>query len=505
VKVLPLIIHHNSIYILIIPLTLTAFTHLWNPIGYPHVGVDESVYLLRAMQLLAGQGLQFTHTWPTLADYDHPYFGQLFLAGIFRLIGYPGLFNPLQANDHFVGTLYIVPRVLMGLLAIVDTYLVYEIAQRRYNSVVAFIASILFAVMPMTWLTRWTVLDSIQLPFFLSSILFAICYTKNSTRTVRNKIPILLSGILFGLAIFTKIPVFTMIPLVGLLIYKNNDKPLKALAVWIIPVILIPLIWPIYAFSIGQFNLWLTGIHSQGYRGAHHIINSILIRLGMSALGTDPLLAGLGIAGFAYAVIRRDYLILLWIIPYLLFLDVIDVVQTIYLIPLIPVICIAAARLIKELSDKIRQTNIRKVLPFIIISVIGIFGLVSTTMLITQNVNSAVFKSTAFVIYSLRTNNGENNGKISTVISSPTYSWILKYVFHFQDHFISYWETVPHNTQKAIFVSPYAVSDAFVVVSKNIPTAVQIQNMYRANTTNMVANFKDSYTHVPISIYEIGF
>jgi hypothetical protein len=502
VKVPPHIIHHKSIYILIIPLTFTAFTHLWNPIGFPHVGVDESVYLLRAMHVLAGLGPQ-VYTWPALANYDHPYFGQLFLAGIFRLIGYPGLFNPMQADDHSVGTLYIVPRVLMGLLAIVDTYLVYEIAQRRYNSVVAFIASLLFAVMPMTWLTRWTVLDSIQLPFFLSSILFAISYTKNSTRTTTKKISILLSGILFGLAIFTKVPVFTMIPLVGLLIYKNNDNRLKALAVWIIPVILIPLIWPIYAVSIGQFNLWLTGIHYQGYRGAHHIINSSLFRLGMSALGTDLLLTGLGIAGFAYAVLRRDYLILLWIIPYLLFLDVIDVIQTIYLIPLIPVLCIAAARLIKDLSDKISQTTIRRILPFTLISVIGIFGLVSTTMLITQNVNSAVFKSIAFVIYSLRTNNGASDGKISTVISYPTYSWILKYVYHFQDHFISYWETMPHNTQKAIFVS-----DAFVhvvVVSKNIPAAVQIKNLYHANTTNMVANFKDSYTHVPISIYQLGF
>ena len=42
----------------------------------------------------------------------------------------------------------------MGILAVVDTFLIYKIAERRYNRNVAFIAAILFAVMPYTWLIR---------------------------------------------------------------------------------------------------------------------------------------------------------------------------------------------------------------------------------------------------------------------------------------------------------------------------------------------------------------
>jgi hypothetical protein len=52
--------------------------------------------------------------------------------------------------------LYLVPRVLIGVLAVFDTFLVYKIAGRRYNNrTIALIASILFAVMPITWLLRY--------------------------------------------------------------------------------------------------------------------------------------------------------------------------------------------------------------------------------------------------------------------------------------------------------------------------------------------------------------
>ena len=66
---------------------------------------------------------------------------------------------------------------------------------------------------------------------------------------------VLLSGIFLGLAIFTKIPVFTMIPLVAYFIYKYGingykKRRLKTLGLWFIPVILIPAIWPVYSVLI---------------------------------------------------------------------------------------------------------------------------------------------------------------------------------------------------------------------------------------------------------------
>ena len=106
--------------------------------------------------------------------YDYPYFGWLFLGSIFRIINYPDSTNPTPGNVNSIELIWLFPRVTMGLLAVVDTFLIYKIAERRYNRNVAFIAAILFAVMPYTWLIRRVLLEPIQLPFLLTSILFAL-------------------------------------------------------------------------------------------------------------------------------------------------------------------------------------------------------------------------------------------------------------------------------------------------------------------------------------------
>ena len=251
----------------------------------------------RVMQVLKELGPQETaSTYPH--PYDHPYFGQLFLAAALGLVGYPHTLIPSSSSSFphsntIVGhnlvksirMLYLVPRVIMGLLAVVDTFLVYKIAEWRYSRNVAVIASVLFAVTPSLLYSRWILLDNILLPFFLSSILFALYYYRKDSKYAhkydhddsKTLIPILLSGIFLGLAIFTKIPAFTMIPAVGFLIFTNNNKNrLKVLGLWLFPVILIPLIWPAYSISSGQFNEWLNGIIHQETRGIHYEGDKVL-------------------------------------------------------------------------------------------------------------------------------------------------------------------------------------------------------------------------------------
>jgi hypothetical protein len=253
------------------PLILSAYTHLWNPVGFPAIWLVEEQYMQRAMQVLEGEGLHeprsvFAHF------YDHPFFGQLFLAGMLAATDYP----PVHSSDvsisvNSIEALYIVPRLFMGLLAVIDTFLVYRIAGYRYNNTVAFIAAVLFAVMPMTWVLRKILLESILLPFLLLSILFALYKKDNNIHFESNAVnrnnwrskiqnqsiilPVLLSGIFLGLSIFTKVPAFAMIPLIGYLICistntnqsnikKNNSHRhinIKKLGIWFIPVILIPL------------------------------------------------------------------------------------------------------------------------------------------------------------------------------------------------------------------------------------------------------------------------
>src|ERR671937_3245152 len=178
-------IEHKPVVVLLIPLALSFFTHIWNPIGFPDIFYDEGVYMRRAMHVLTGQGPQEVIERED-PYYDHPYFGQLFLAAALAIIGYPSSLHPTTTDDtiHSVEMLYMVPRVLMGLLAVLDTFLIYKIAEWRYNRKVAFIASIFFAVMPITWLRRRIYLDSIQLPFLLLSILFAVYYAKKKNSSI---------------------------------------------------------------------------------------------------------------------------------------------------------------------------------------------------------------------------------------------------------------------------------------------------------------------------------
>jgi 4-amino-4-deoxy-L-arabinose transferase-like glycosyltransferase len=159
----------------------------------------------------------------------------------------------------------------------------------------------------MTWLFRRVFLDTILMPFLLSSILFAVYlrvphnivtivqnrnneenhnyksdkghHRSNINNNSTNKqiintsngispqfdrrkiLLIIISGIFLGLAIFTKIPVIAMIPLVGFLIFTNSNRSFKALGLWFAPVILIPLIWPAYAMSQGESRIVVVGFY----------------------------------------------------------------------------------------------------------------------------------------------------------------------------------------------------------------------------------------------------
>jgi hypothetical protein len=140
----------SNLFFLLIPLILSSYTHLWNPLGFPvSPSYDENIYLRRTMNVLTNLGPQESEL------YDHPYFLQIFLGGILLLIGYPNLLHPIVGDVVSVDMLYLVPKLIMGILSIVDTFLIYKIAECYYNNKndnnnnegnnirIAFIASIL--------------------------------------------------------------------------------------------------------------------------------------------------------------------------------------------------------------------------------------------------------------------------------------------------------------------------------------------------------------------------
>ena len=245
-------------YLLVLtPLILSAFTHLWNPLGFPTIRTDEGIYMERALRVLQGGGPQVP-----IEDfgrpYDHPYFSQIFLASILGSIGYPDSVKS-SPDVYSPESLYLIPRILMGIIAVADTFIIYKLCERRYNERIAFAAALLFAVMPLSWLTRRLYIDPLQLPFVLLAILFAIYITNKDKINTPSTIPLaLLSGIFLGLSVFTKIPAICMIPLVGYLVLKGasinkNRNRFTILAIWLIPVILIPSIWPAFADTNWSF------------------------------------------------------------------------------------------------------------------------------------------------------------------------------------------------------------------------------------------------------------
>ena len=106
-----------------VPLALVAFTHLWNPIGSTTIHPDEGYYIGRSIHVSEGLGPK-----EDAARYDHPYFGWLFLGSIFSIINYPDLTNPTPGDVNSIELIWLFPRVTMGVLSVIDTFLIYKIA-----------------------------------------------------------------------------------------------------------------------------------------------------------------------------------------------------------------------------------------------------------------------------------------------------------------------------------------------------------------------------------------
>jgi 4-amino-4-deoxy-L-arabinose transferase-like glycosyltransferase len=541
-----------------VPLILSAFTHLWNPIGFPSIAHDESTYLRRALQVLHGLGPQEPIT-NSDHPYDHPYFGQILLAAVLGIIGYPGSLHPSVANSadaiNSIQMLFTVPRLLMGILAVVDTFLIYKIADWRYNRKVAFIASILFAVMPLTWFTRRIYLDTIQLPFILSSILFAVYCTKRNrslstdsdekplkSSRKRNIPIILLSGIFLGLAIFTKIPAITIIPLVAYLIgfRVNNSRRsigsiirerktnLKALGLWFIPVILIPAIWPLYSLSAGQFDRWRTDVLWQADReGA-----------GLQSLQTiyslDPVLVILGLAGLIFAAFKKDFLVLLWLIPFLIYIHISGWVLIFHWTLLIPGFCISAAAMIEWISTRIKKKNkvIEETVPqsyseerktslqandldstvskhFLrsnwleigVVAGVVIFGLVCTVILITMNLNSSLFQLYAFIAeyipsYKVGDNDINSNSKITMIADKGMrdIGWIPKYVLNKDHDFRTNFRSRPVNLEE-----PLKTKKVLLIVDSRLMHDIPSTKTSEEHTGRLPTLYKNTKT---IKIFE---
>ena len=483
--------------IILIPLVLSAYTHIWNLLGFPSFHIDEAHYMRRVMLVLSGMGPQESAANGYPRTYDHPYFGQLFVAGILELSSFP---ESLTKGDNYsIEKLHLVPRLVMGFLAILDTFIIFKIVERRYSLILALIAGLLFAVMPSTWMFRRVYLEAIMMPFLLSSILVALYLREpkngnslqpKSNYTVNKYVLVMLSGILLGLAIYTKIPAFTMIPLVGTMVFFYSGKSLRSVGIWLIPVIGLPLLWLLYSVVVGQTDLWTYWVLWQSERDRP-------LSLSIANLfSIDPLLVTIGIAGVVFATIRKDFFPLLWILPFLIFSYFVGWVQYFHLMLIIPVLCISSAILLGSIQRFVGKYY--HLLSYSIVGAIVIFGIVSTTLLITLDVNSDYYKIYAAVVEKIPGEDEQQDGKITLIGSHwwvwDTY-WIAQYILDKPYYWID-----PHLdskfkdkilTEKVLFVGDpiFINSLSRRIDSDNLR---QIRSLY--NESSVLATFNDNVT-----------
>lgn len=451
--------YENKFFMIILILLITTFIHLWNPLGFPSIHIDEGTYLFRSLHFLT----MGNTAWIT-SFYDHPYFGPIFLASILYVINYPSIIAPEIQDQSSVYTSYTVPRIIMGIFAVVDTILIYAIAKIRYGRNAAIISALLFSVMPFTWVLRRIYLESLLYPLLLSSILIVIYLNSlNHLKPKISQVMIFTSGVLLGLAIFTKAPLIAIIPLLTFYTYKYNRK-ITHVILFLAPVIIIPFIWPLDAIAKGEYQQWVLGLSSQIERQYGSIVNSIY-----DIFLIDPVILTLALFGIALAIIKRDSFLLLGIFPFIsLFTFFISYVNWFYFIPIFGFLCIASGVLLERIN---RYVNRYKLITVMIPSMIIVFGFFSTFALISTNISSFQFEAMSYINTILTKDNiilekkshsdtvisnnslqyldsqkkaGDDKevevNKSTVIIASPIYSWIYKFIYHYDNTFYSYSE-----------------------------------------------------------------
>ena len=213
----------------------------------------------------------------------------------------------------------------------------------------------------------------------------------------------------------------------------------------------------------------------------------------------------LGAAGVVYLTIRREFFPLIWIVPYVIFLILVGWVTHFHLIPIIPILCISIAKLVYDIPAIM---HIKKSIPTstIIVSAIAIFGLISSTILISTDLTDAQYASVAYIanalvlqmevlpiktiVTEIRLIDTVTNQ--ITVISSPLFSWIYIYVFDANHIFTHDRDTQPITTEKIMLLVDSTYKHVISGVEGENATQVnRLKNIY--NNTDIVALFKGRF------------
>jgi 4-amino-4-deoxy-L-arabinose transferase-like glycosyltransferase len=191
--------------LLLVSLVTGAFAHGYNMLQYPLHVTDEGIYMEQAWSVLREGRLS-----PYTYFYDHAPAGWLVISGWISLL-------PFQFETF--GDAISTGRVFMFLLHIINIYLLFHIAYRLSNSLLAaFIATFFFNFSPLAvYYQRQVLLDNLMVFWLLLSI-YLITLDDGRVMTL------MLSGIAFGIGVITKENAIFFLPAMGYLLYTQVRK-----------------------------------------------------------------------------------------------------------------------------------------------------------------------------------------------------------------------------------------------------------------------------------------
>jgi hypothetical protein len=147
-----------------------------------------------------------------------------------------------------------------------------------------------------------------------------------------------------------------------------------------------------------------------------------------------------------------------------------------------------------DISNKIfrKRDTYKKLVPFAVISIIGIFGLASTMLIITTNVFFEQITHVALAVQEIEDNRVMDE---ITVVSAPEYSWLFKYIFNTAQSL----QTRDSSQIKEDKVLLMVDRSYFAVTSKNpqnneLEDPIQVEKLLNIyNNTHPVVLIDDSY------------
>ena len=350
---------------------------------FPSYYWSEGVYIERGINFIK-QGQVYSD--PSFID--HPPLGWIIPSLVFKVLNFPDSIVSMQMSssapdvERTIIFLALIPRLIGVIFTMATAILVYKISLAIYgNKNMAIFSLASFAMIPAMWPFRNLQLDPIMITFVLLSLFILLPKDLNrkiSGVVLERQVPfkIVISGVLFGIAILVKFTAIFFLPSIilfaigyglnsfrstqpGSVSHSNNSTAVQITrkrrilfgVLWIIPVL---------GFIFSLLLFFVTNQHT-----LHNLVSTQLWQIGRQSFLppwiallllfiASPVALCFGIIGLARTLLDKDHRIFgVAGVPYLGFLFRGGYIEWTHVIPMLPLLSIYAGKPLYQLAPKI--------------------------------------------------------------------------------------------------------------------------------------------------------